>query len=345
MSKFDLKKAGHPTQLCSAEEMRLVGGKGDSMRLVQMNSGEGLFVTVCPDRCLDISRLSYKGINLSFFSPVGYVAPQYYNKDEFMRSFTAGFITTCGLRNVGVPAVDDGEETVMHGRISNVPCENLAYDADVKTGDVTLSGKMNQAIIFGEKLQLNRKYTVNGKTILLEDTVTNLGDVDSPLMLLYHTNFGYPLLDEGVNVWYPSKETIARDAEAQKGINEWDQIPAPIVNYAEQCFYHKFGVIDGKSAFAVYNSKLKVGVKVTFNADGLNCFTQWKQVGVRDYVLGCEPATCRVEGRDKMRADGDLQFIRPDEVRNFTLKIEIIDGDQEAKEVKDYITRLKEQGK
>ena len=71
--------------------MRLCGGKGDGMRIPPNENGKGLMATFVPDRCLDLYRLEYKGINLGFFSPAGYVAPAYYNKDEFLRSFTAGF--------------------------------------------------------------------------------------------------------------------------------------------------------------------------------------------------------------------------------------------------------------
>ncbi len=77
--------------------MRLCGGKGDGMRILQMKNGKGLMATFVPDRCLDLYRLEYKGINLGFFSPAGYVAPAYYNKDEFLRSFTAGFSPPAAL--------------------------------------------------------------------------------------------------------------------------------------------------------------------------------------------------------------------------------------------------------
>ena len=71
---------GHDSQLYGIEEHRLVGGKGDGMRLYEVNNGKGLMMTVSPDRGGDITRLRYRGINLSYFSPCGYVAPAYYDK-------------------------------------------------------------------------------------------------------------------------------------------------------------------------------------------------------------------------------------------------------------------------
>ena len=65
------------------EEYRLIGGKGDGMRLLQVRNGLGLEFTVSPDRAADITRLSYEGVNYSYISPSGYVAPAYYDQQEF----------------------------------------------------------------------------------------------------------------------------------------------------------------------------------------------------------------------------------------------------------------------
>ena len=77
----ELKKCGHPTQLYAVEELKLVGGKANEMRLINMRNGKGLNATFAADRCLDLYRLEYKGINLGCFSPCGYVAPEYYDKN------------------------------------------------------------------------------------------------------------------------------------------------------------------------------------------------------------------------------------------------------------------------
>ena len=54
---------GHTSQLYSIEEHRLVGGKGDGMRLLEVNNGKGLMFTISADRCGDISRMYFKGVN------------------------------------------------------------------------------------------------------------------------------------------------------------------------------------------------------------------------------------------------------------------------------------------
>ena len=128
------KKAynGHPSQLCGVEEVRLVGGKGDGMRLLQVRNATGLEFTVAADRCADIYRLIFKGDNMGYFSANGYVAPAYYDDigTGFLKSFTAGFLTTCGLSTMGTGGEDAGEQLPLHGTIGNTPCEHIYWTED-----------------------------------------------------------------------------------------------------------------------------------------------------------------------------------------------------------------------
>jgi hypothetical protein len=47
------------------------------------------------------------------------------------------------------------------------------------------------------------------------------------------------------------------------------------------------------------------------------------------YVTGLEPANCWVEGRDRDRERGILQFLEPGETREYSLELTVLDG-QEA---------------
>ena len=50
---------GHESQFFGVEEHRLVGGRGDGMRLLQVRNGKRLEFTVSADRAADISRLDF----------------------------------------------------------------------------------------------------------------------------------------------------------------------------------------------------------------------------------------------------------------------------------------------
>lgn len=312
---------GHDTQLYGVEEHRLVGGKGDGMRLFEINNGKGLEITVSPDRAGDITRLRCKGINLSYMTPCGYVAPAYYDNTEsnWLKSFTAGFLTTCGLETVGSPSVDEGKYYPLHGSIANIPCEHAYWTEE--DGKLIVHTLVKDETIFAHKLRMERKIVVSTTANEFEicDTITNTGDREEPVMILYHINLGYPLLDEDSVITIPSREVIPRDAHAAEDAGNWMHMQKPTPGYVERCYFHKFA--DKNGVASIYQPKLDMGLSIHFDAAELDGFTEWKMMGVRDYVLGLEPGNCYPDGRKAMRDNGMLKFLKPGETKRYTVKI------------------------
>ena len=301
---------GHPSQLCSVEEVRLTGGKGDGMRLLQLRTVAGLELTLSLDRCADLSRLIFKGDNMGFFSPTGYVAPAYHDDRGlgFLKSFTAGFLTTCGLSAVGSPCTDDGEDLPLHGIIGNTPCEHVWWNED--EDNVYVHATVSEGILFSKKLQLDRLITVSktASCFTFRDTVTNVGDMTAPAMLLYHMNMGYPLLSERSELTVSSVSVLPRNDHAAKDLDTWAQMLPPTPGFEEQCYYHQLGD-EGKAT--IYNPDINKGLSITFDPRNLDHFTQWKMMGYRDYVLGLEPGNCYPDGRDIVRQQGKLKLLQP----------------------------------
>ena len=76
------------------------------------------------------------------------------------------------------------------------------------------------------------------------------------------------------------------------------------------CYYHSF---HDKGIATAYSPNIKKGITISFDANTLPFLTEWKMMGVRDYVLGIEPGNCYPDGRSKVREDGNLEFINPNE--------------------------------
>ncbi|MBE6611374.1 MAG: DUF4432 family protein [Ruminococcaceae bacterium] len=310
---------GHESQLYGVEEMRLVGGKGDGMRLLEVRNGAGLAFTVSADRCADISRLTYKGDNFGYFAPCGYVAPAYYDGvgDGFLKSFTAGFLTTCGLTTVGSPSVDDGETLPLHGTIANTPCEQIYHFIDGDT--IRIRAVVRDAALFARKLLLIREIAVPllGNSLSITDTVKNIGSAPSPLQLLYHFNVGYPLLSEMTELIIPAESTTPRNAHAAEGLSDCLKMQPPTRGYEEMCFYHK---LTGKANITVRNPAIGKGFTMTYDTAALPYFTEWKMMGEQDYVLGVEPGNAHPDGRDVMRAQNALTILQPGDEKSHTIK-------------------------
>lgn len=311
---------GHDSQLYGIEEHRLIGGKGDGMRLLEIHNGKGMDLTVVPDRGADISRLRCKGINLSYFSPCGYVAPAYYEAtgDRWLKSFTAGFLTTCGLNNVGTPNFDSGQDLPLHGSIANQPAEQCRWWEE--DGALVLKALIKDETLFAEKLRLEREYRIslNENSFLLTDTIENTGGEREPFEILYHMNMGYPLLSENSVITIPSDRVVPRDEHAGEDMQNWMRMEKPQAGYTERCYYHSFRQ-EGRAS--IYQPDLNQGLQIEFDAGELDGFVEWKMMGIRDYVLGLECGNCYPDGRAAMRKSGMLKFLEAGEKKKYQVKI------------------------
>ena len=230
------KYIGHPSQLYGVKETRMVGGKADGMRMLEVRNGKGLEFSVSLDRCADIPYLFYKGNSMAYIAPCGLVGPQYYESTgaDFLKSFTAGFITTCGLSAVGSPCTDDGEELPLHGNIANIPCENHSWE--VEDDCIRIKAVIRDGFLGGNQYLLNREYvcSLEENTIEVIDTVKNIGCREVPFMIMYHCNMGYPLLSENSVLKISSSKVVARDDHAAEDLDKWDKMIVPEDDFVEQ---------------------------------------------------------------------------------------------------------------
>ncbi len=313
---------GNPLQTRGAERYTLHGAKGEGMNFLYVRNGKGLEVWISLDRAGDVSRLNFKGENMGYFAACGYVAPQYYDEKGagFLKSFTAGFFTTCGLTAVGSPCTDDGEELGLHGSISNTPAELLAVEEADEA--LTVKLRVRDTHVFGRKLVLNRKYTFSysENEFEVEDTVTNEGDSESPYMILYHCNMGYPLVCENSIVKIPNSGVVGRNEHAQSEIEKALVVEAPQSSYEEKCYYFDVNEKGGKARAGIFSPDIERGVVLSYDKSELPKFTEWQMFGNAEYVLGLEPGNCTPDGRDVLRKNGTLEFIAADESKRTAVK-------------------------
>ena len=316
---------GHSAQISGVEEVSLCRGKGKGMTLLEVRNGKGLQFTLSADRAMDVSRMQFNGANMGYFSPSGYVHPAYYDSKGagFLKSFTAGFLTTCGLCAVGSPCTDDGEELPLHGSISNTPCENYSYE-ETET-EIIIRACVRDAAIFGNQLLLHRTF-ICSKTenvLKIEDVVENIGGKEVPCMLLYHFNMGYPLLTENAIVAIPHNTVSPRDAHAEEDIQNCLSMEKPQAGYQERCYYYDLKEKDNMAAVGIFNPDIEKGLIMKYDKKALDCFVEWKMMGEREYVLGLEPANCTPDGRDVVREKGILKFIAPGKTYKTNIEIRL----------------------
>ena len=322
---------GHPLQTRGAEQYVLQGGKGDGMHFLNVRNGIGLEVWISLDLCADLGRVTYKGMNMGYMSPCGNVAPAFYDKDGagFLKSFTAGFVSTVGYEGVGGASVDEGEAVPLHGSIGVTPAEVKCIE-ETEQG-ITIKVEVRDCVIFGRRFVLERTYKMSytQNVIEMRDIVTNEGDKEHPFLLLYHCNMGYPLLKENSIVHIPHTDIRANTKAAVENINTALNMEKPQCGYEERCYF--FDTIADENNIVkvgIYSPDIKTGVVMSYNRKELPCFTEWKMMGKRDYVLGLEPGNCEPCPRDKMRKNGLLKYLDEDHSYTAGITFRFIDREE-----------------
>ena len=157
--------------------------------------------------------------------------------------------------------------------------------------------------------------------------IENEGFDPEPLMVLYHINLGWPLLAETSRLagpGRPEEPPEPRDEEARTGLDAWNRFAPPTPNFKERVFYHRPIVgTDGWTQARLENPELGLSFSVTFSPEELPEFVQWTMTGEGTYVLGLEPATCRVEGPAAEEAAGRVIRLQPGETRRHSLDLEV----------------------
>ena len=290
------------------------------MRIIDVNNGSGLQFSIYPDRGMDIGEACFKGMPLVWLPAEPGRAESYDASGiNWLRSWGGGLLTGCGLLNVGGPCEAGGDSHGLHGRLSHIPATEVNSSAewlDDETYQLSVSGKVNHSRVFGENLCLTRKIScIAGKnTIFIEDTVENLGFSEQPLMMLYHMNFGWPLVNENSYITPTDQKVTPQGEVAAKGLSKWDKMQLPTAGFAEEVFYHDIPAdADGMASISLTNPDEKIRLTVSCSKKELPVFAEWKQMGQGEYVLGLEPGNCVPENQNGNREKGILKTIAPGE--------------------------------
>jgi hypothetical protein len=333
-----MQRVGDISQVAGARRCVLADGKAQGIEAVDIRTGGGLSFTVLPGRGMDIAWADYRGVPVAYLSKTGVAGPSYYEPDgvQWLRTFFAGLLTTCGLSNVGGPCAE--EEPVvgvqrhgLHGRISNMAADQVGVREEWQGDDfvMTVSGRLREAMLHGENLTLRREITatLGENRFFLHDIVENEGFSVRPLMLLYHCNIGYPVLDQGSRLICASTAIEPLSDLARSELDRCRRMDAPEVGYPERVYFHELGADrDGRTGVALVNDALGLGVYVRFDRRQLPRFTQWKQLSAAEYVVGLEPGNCWPVGRLEQRRRGALEMIEAGQRRTFDLEIGVLDG-------------------
>lgn len=299
----------HPQQAYTLRRVTIDEGKARGAQVIEIDTAGGLHVDLLPDSGLDIGQVRFKGVNMSWISKNGPDAPRcdIPFENEFLKYFPGGLLYTGGLRSAG-PGNRDGEEWhPLHGRAHGLSAEQVS--ARMEDDVIIVSGVLRETSLFGHVLELKREYRIPvfGAKIELRDKLTNLAHQSEEYQLLYHCNFGWPLVSAEARVELPdARKTTPRTPFAATGLGQETTFTEPVPGEEERVFFHE----EMERRASIVNPAIDTRMTITWS-DTLPILSHWRSMASGDYVCGLEPSNTYIMGRAEERKNGTLPVLQP----------------------------------
>ena len=338
----------------------LQGGKQEGVEIIEVDNGKLRF-RVIPTRGMGILDVNLGDVRLGWDSPIKEVVhPKFINLESrgglgWIEGFNE-WMARCGLEYAGHPGKDTfttntgdtGEmDLTLHGKISNIPASEVIVTVDRKAPyTIRVRGRVDERVFFGPKLELwTEMSTVPGSnTFTISDTLTNRGSEPQEFMLIYHSNFGSPLLEKGAKLVVAAKTVAPFNDHAAKAIDKWNIYAAPKSGFVEEV-YQIYPYSDNASdtTIQLQNARGDRGVSMKWSVKDLPYLTQWKNTVAKTdgYVTGLEPGTSFPHNRKWERAKNRVSKLQPGQSRGFDIEFGIQTSKTEVSALARKIDSLK----
>lgn len=304
----------------------LTGGRQEGVEVIDVDNGAMKF-TVVVTRGFSVWRLTAGSLRFGWDSPVKEIVhPQFVDLGArggfgWLDGF-GGWMVRCGLESNGAPGLDGNQLLNLHGRIDYLPASyvEVRYET-VPAPRIVLREVVDESLMFGPNLRLTSEIStvIGSREIHFDDSVTNLADASQEMQLLYHMNFGTPLMGAGAEFVAPVRTVAPRDARAAEGdMALWAKYRgAQPAGYTEQAYLAELqSDTAGMTEVLLKSPDGTQGASLRFNVKELPYFTLWKNEASprTGYVTGLEPATNFPYPRAIERAAGRLPELQGGQV-------------------------------
>ncbi len=332
-----LKRAGPAVKGCRVDKRTLRGGLSDGVEVIRVDNGR-LVVEVLPSRGMGLWKAWCDSLEIGWRSPVrGPVHPAFVPLAEPSGlGWLDGFdelLVRCGLESNGAPEFgDDGRlRYPLHGRIGNKPAHRVSLMVDGDAGELALTGEVEESRFHFAKLRLTSTLATRAgeSGFRIRDVVKNLSNGPAQMQLLYHVNFGAPLLEADARFVAPVRQVVPRTDHAAAAVAGWDRYGPPEVGFQEQVYFLELlGDARGDTHTLLHNADASLGVSLGFNLGQLPWYTLWKNTAALGdgYVTGLEPGTNFPNPRSHEGAQGRVVELPPGGEAVFELGLEFHDS-------------------
>lgn len=303
----------------SVELKTLHGGRQEGVQVIEVDNGAIRF-TIVPTRGFEVWKANAGALRLGWDSPVhDIIHPSYIRlTDNGGQGWVAGFgglMVRGGLASFGSPVQDGDQQLTLHGHVDYIPASYVSVRFEA--GRLVFRGVVDDFQTFGAQLRLISEIStpIGKPEIQFDDEVTNMSDAPQEMELLYHTNFGTPLLGAGAEFVAPVKAVAPMNpASAAGGLDGWNRYSGPhAAGYVAKVFNMQlYADPRGQTRAMLKSPDGSQGVLMQFDTKGLPYMSLWKnEVSARNgYVTGLEPGTGFPNPRPVERAAGRVPILQ-----------------------------------
>jgi hypothetical protein len=336
----------------SIEKKSLHGGKQAGVDVIIINNGD-MEITLVPTRGMGIFNVTRGGKRvLGWDSPVKEIVNPAFIDLESRNGlgWLDGFnemMVRCGYEWTGHPGVDDnGQLLSLHGRAQNTPTSTVKVSIeDQAPYTITVEGEISERTFKKAELVTTTKFSVTpgSNQFAIHDTLTNKADYDDEYQIIYHSNFGTPILEQGAKINAAASEISPFNAYAKKGLADWQTYLGPTKDYDEMVYNLKpIGDSTGNSLAVLHDKAGNLGVAVGFNIKQLPVLTIWKNTDTlqQGYVTGIEPGTSYAYNTKFQRPLGLVPTIKAGESKQFDVTYTLLRDKAEVTSALQDITTI-----
>ncbi|EOA9036757.1 aldose 1-epimerase family protein [Vibrio harveyi] len=338
----------------SIEKKRLHGGKQFGVDVLVIDNGI-LEVTLIPTRGMGIFDVKMDGERiLGWDSPVKEIVNPAFIELESRNGlgWLDGFnemLVRCGYEWTGHPGVDDnGQLLSLHGRAQNTPASTVKVIIDDNPPHrIRVQGTVSERTFKKAELVTHTELSIlpGSNSFSLHDKLTNMSDYDDEYQIIYHSNFGRPILEKGAKFSAAVKEVSPFNNYAKAGLDSWQTYQGPTKGYDEMVFNLKpIGDDSGQSLAVLHNKKSDKGVALSYNVEQLPVLTLWKNTDTykQGYVTGIEPGTSYAYNTKYQRPLGLVPTIRAGESKYFDLTYSVLRNQNEVKQALTEVAKIQQ---
>lgn len=335
----------------SIEQKVLHGGKQEGSKVLILTSQNGLTIALSPSRGMDLLHVNGHGVRLGWDSPVQEVVnPAYMNLESrngtgWLEGFNE-MMVRCGFEWTGHPVNKDGVLYTLHGKAGNTPASKVEVTVDDRAPhEIRIRGLLKEATFKKAKLETwtELRYVPGSDSFTVDDVLTNQADYPHDYQIIYHSNFGTPILEKEARFIAPLKSVSPFNDYAKKGLKGWDSYGAPTKDFDEMVFnLVPKADASGKTVAALINSKGDKGASIEFDTRQLPLLTLWKNTDTlkQGYVTGIEPGTNYAYPVTIEKQQGRVKQLQPGQSTGFTLTYTLLKDAGAVQEVEQRVRRI-----